>query len=105
MRKAFYTATATIAIGGIILGASVARADEDTYVADMHAAGYDAGPDSNLISVGHQICGELSNGWSSYEAARHLYIVSHLTTLDSATRVVDITIKDLCPVYKTGTNV
>jgi hypothetical protein len=82
--------------------ASLAHADEGSFVRDMTAAGYSDvhGGTQAMIDVGHYICGELANGMTESQAAAQLYGEAQLTSMASAQEFVTITVKDLCPSLK-----
>jgi hypothetical protein len=85
--------------GGLLLAChGVAKADTDTYLNDMAAAGFTNGSGNQAeIGVGLMICTDLSNGSTEDAEAHELWVGSSLPSLDAAQEMVSIAVQDLCP--------
>jgi hypothetical protein len=87
---AIFAALPTIVIG-------VARADEYSFLEDMESAGFvNQGGNGAEIGVGYHICAEIAAGTSPSQAARELWLDSHLNEYEAA-QFVRIAVDDLCP--------
>lgn len=89
-----------LGVAALMLGRpALAHADDASFLEDMEAAGfYNDGGNGAEIAVGHDICRELANGWTSAQAVRDLWMTGKMDE-DGATQFVSIAIKDLCPAY------
>jgi len=89
----------TLAAGGLLLAsAGTASADTDQFLTDAGKAGF-TNQDGNqaLIKVGETICTAVTNGESADAIAHDLWHISQLSSLDMASTLVSISVKDLCP--------
>lgn len=98
MRCTLITAAA-VTIFATVAGSAVARADVDTYLSDMEAAGFfNHDGNASEISVGKGICAELAEGTSVTYEIKDMWQVSHLEH-DEAVEFVSIAVRDLCPQF------
>ncbi|MEB4212320.1 DUF732 domain-containing protein [Mycobacterium sp. 94-17] len=92
-----------VALGISALQAPTGHADDNQYLADLHAPGmvHPAIPDSGLIAVGNDVCAKLHGG-ATHDAARD-WLVAHLghagyqASNAEAGTVVTYAQQDLCP--------
>lgn len=91
--------TVTFLAGTLALaGAGTASADTDTFLTDAHAAGFhNDGGNQAILTVGQTICTAVMNGESKDAVASELFHISQLDSLDMASTLVSISVKDLCP--------
>lgn len=101
--KKYLVRTAIFIVGGLALSGALvaneamANADEDSFLSDMEAAGFDNGNGNGAeIGVGYDICSELASGWSPARAAEDLWKSSKLQQA-GAVQFVEIAMRDLCP--------
>ena len=91
--------TVTFLVNGLLLaGAGPARADTDQFLTDAHSAGFtNQGGNQAIITVGQTICTAVMNGEPQSAVASELFHISQLDSLDMASTLVSIAVKDLCP--------
>jgi hypothetical protein len=89
-----------VVVGAVIVTlflAPMAHADDDKFVSDIQAAGFNGTSVVTYLAVGHTICDSLAQGYSKHNIAEVIYAHTKFQDEGDAEQLVNMAQNDLCP--------